>query len=190
MAAAASASSDDLEASESDFEPDEETQAQTEVASSHLSYCNNRDGVTRPQHSQRSSCMEWRIIWHVVSADSCAPVSIVIRCTSWQDDEMSTDAGLTEEEEAEEDDKEEKPARKRPKTSSPGLHSAFKSVLPVKSEASGLAARARIAGQSWHGGVPAGLLLQPPATLSFMTYLHPRTQWTSCVIAPAEVIML
>ena len=40
---------------------------------------------------------------------------------------MSTDAGLAEEEEeAEEDDKEDKPARKRPKTSSPGLHSAFK----------------------------------------------------------------
>lgn len=51
MAAAASASSDDLEASESDFEPDEETQAQTEVASSHLSYCPTSDCVTWPQHA-------------------------------------------------------------------------------------------------------------------------------------------
>ena len=51
MSAAASASSGDLEASESEFEPDEETQAQTEVASSHLSYCYDSDGVTWPQHA-------------------------------------------------------------------------------------------------------------------------------------------
>ena len=103
---------------------------------------------------------------------------------------MSTDAGLTEEEEAEEDDKEEKPGRKRPKTSSPGLPSAMQIALSVKCGASGLAARARIAGQSWHRAVLAGLWLQPPATLSIMTCLHLRTRYTSCVIAPAEVIQL
>ena len=48
MAAAASASSDDLEASESDFEPDDETQAQTEVASSRLSHRHNSNGVPWP----------------------------------------------------------------------------------------------------------------------------------------------
>ena len=112
------------------------------------------------------------------------------RRTSWQDDELSTDAGLTEEEEAEEDDKEEKPARKRPKTSSPGLPCAIKIVLPVKSGASGLAARARIAGQSWHGAVSAGLSLQPSAALSITTYLLPGTRCTSCIIAPADVIPL
>ena len=105
----------------------------------------------------------------MVSADSCALASVLTPCTLWQDDELSTDAGLTEEEEAEESDKEEKPARKRPKTSSPGLPSAINLALPVKSGAFGIAARARIAGHSWPRAVSAGLSLQPPATLSIMT---------------------
>ena len=107
MAAAASASSDDAEASGSDFEPDEEAQAQTEVASSHLSRCTK----IWPQHAGKSSCMardmsgKWCLL-----CNSCASASVMTQCTLWQEDELSTDAGLTEEEEAEDQD-EEKPAR-------------------------------------------------------------------------------